>query len=86
MKTANFVIKFVLQTFEEWEKEKQEEDMEYYVWDNNVSKKAYVALVQWPKNVSDNDVKSFSIDNDVVGQKYKDAVTELLNNGKINNY
>lgn len=60
--------------------------MEYYVWDNNVSKKAYVAFTKWPKKVSDDDVKSFSIDNDEVGQKYKDAVTELLNNGKINIY
>ncbi|XP_025424226.1 28S ribosomal protein S35, mitochondrial [Sipha flava] len=69
-------------TFEEWEKEKQEADMEHYIWDNNVSKKAYVALVEWPKKVSDDDVKSFSIENDLVGQKYKDAVTELLNNGE----
>jgi hypothetical protein len=60
--------------------------MEHYIWDNNVSKKAYVALVEWPKKVSDDDVKSFSIENDLVGQKYKDAVTELLNNGKINVY
>lgn len=81
-----FFFYFVLQTFEEWEREKQEADMEHYIWDNNRSKKAYVALVQWPQKVSDDDVKSYSIENDTVGQKYKDAVTELLNNGKINIY
>jgi small subunit ribosomal protein S35 len=69
-------------TFEEWEKEKQEADMEHYIWENNLSKKAYVSLAQWPKVVSDNDIKSFSIDNDTVGQKYSEAVTELLNNGE----
>lgn len=57
--------------------------MEHYIWEKNPSKKAYVALVRWPNKVTDNDVKSHSIDNDLVGQKYKDAVTELLNNGKI---
>jgi len=73
-----------LQTFEEWERQKQESDMEFYIWENNLSKKAYVALMQWPQKVSDDDVKSYSIDNDIVGQKYKEAVTELFNNGKSN--
>lgn len=39
--------------------------------------------MQWPQKVSDDDIKSYTIENDVVGQKYKEAVTELLNNGKI---
>lgn len=60
--------------------------MEHYIWENNLSKKAYVTFVKWPQKVSDDDVKSYSIDNDVVGLKYKEAVTELLNNGKINIY
>lgn len=74
---------FVLKTFEEWEREKQEADYEYYVWENNPSKKAYVAFTQWPQKVSDDDVKSHTIDNDEVGQQYKEAVTELFNKGKI---
>lgn len=60
--------------------------MEHYIWENNLSKKAYVTFVQWPQKVSDDDVKSYSIDNDIVGLKYKEAVSELLNNGKINIY
>lgn len=60
--------------------------MEHYIWENNPSKKAYVTLTRWPEKVSDDDVKSHSIDDDTVGQKYKEAVTELLNNGKTNIY
>jgi len=60
--------------------------MEHYIWENNPSKKAYVTLTRWPQKVSDDDVKSHSIDDDTVGQKYKEAVTELLNNGKTNIY
>lgn len=80
-----FVI-IILQTFEEWEREKQEADMEHYIWENNQSKKAYVAFIQWPQKVSEDDVKSYSIENDTVGQKYKEAVTDLFNNGKISIY
>lgn len=69
-------------TFEEWERQKQESDMEHYIWENNLSKKAYVTLMQWPRKVSDDDIKSLSIDNDTVGQKYKEAVTELFNKGE----
>jgi len=76
-----FLYQLIFQTFEDWEREKHETDMEHYIWENNPSKKAYVALAQWPQKISDEDVKSFSIDDDTVGQKYKDAVTELLNNG-----
>jgi len=60
--------------------------MEHYIWENNPSKKAYVTLTQWPKKVSNDEVNSHSIDDDVVGQKYKEAVTELLNNGITNIY
>lgn len=55
--------------------------MEHYIWENNPSKKAYVGLMQWPQNVSTDDIKSYSIENDIVGQKYKEAVTEIMNNG-----
>lgn len=58
--------------------------MEHYIWENNLSKKAYVTLMKWPRKVSDDDIKSHSIDNDAVGQKYKEAVTELFNKGKTN--
>jgi len=76
------LIAFFLQTFEEWEKQKQESDMEHYIWENNLSKKAYVTFMQWPQKVSDDDIKVYSIDDNTAGQKYKEAVTELLNNGK----
>ncbi|XP_050542412.1 28S ribosomal protein S35, mitochondrial [Daktulosphaira vitifoliae] len=69
-------------TFEDWEKLKQEADMEYYVWENNPSKTAYVSYVQYPKVVTEEDVKLYSIDNDPVGQIYKEAVSYLLNNGE----
>ncbi|XP_050423044.1 28S ribosomal protein S35, mitochondrial [Adelges cooleyi] len=69
-------------TFEEWEKLKQEADMEHYIWENNPSKKAYVSFVQYPKEVTEEDVKSYSIDNDSVGQTYKQVVSDLLNNGE----
>lgn len=55
--------------------------MEHYIWENNPSKKAYVTLMQWPKKISNDDIKSYSIENDIVGQKYKEAVTEIMNNG-----
>lgn len=57
--------------------------MENYIWENNQSKKAYVAIAKWPQKVSEDDVKSYSIENDTVGQKYKEAVTDIFNNGKI---
>lgn len=56
--------------------------MEHYIWENNPSKKSYVAFKQWPQKVSDEDVKSYAID--IVGEKYKEAVTDLFNNGKTN--
>lgn len=84
MSCTKFCIIDTLQNFEEWERQKQEADMEHYIWENNPSKKAYVTLTRWPEKVSDDDVKSHSIDDDMVGQKYKEAVTELLNNGKTN--
>lgn len=56
--------------------------MEHYIWENNPSKKSYVTLMQWPQKVSDDDVKSYTLDNDTVGKKYKEAVTDLFNNGK----
>lgn len=55
--------------------------MEHYIWEKNPSKKAYVALAKWPQKPSDEDVGTYSIDNDAVGQTYKEAVTDLLNNG-----
>lgn len=60
--------------------------MEHYIWENNMSKKTYVTFKNWPQKISDDDIKSHSIENDMVGQKYKEAVTDLMNNGIINIY
>ncbi|XP_037303184.1 28S ribosomal protein S35, mitochondrial [Manduca sexta] len=72
--------------FEEWEKEKMEEDMEYYDYDKNASKKS---LIDWYHRVR-NEQKELSKDDYVVydvkeipnGEEYKTAVSNLMNQGE----
>lgn len=57
--------------------------MEYYDWDRNKSKKAFVTLKRWPEAITDEDVKNYSIDGDEDAQRYKKAVTKLFEEGKL---
>ncbi|XP_045508912.1 28S ribosomal protein S35, mitochondrial [Colias croceus] len=73
-------------TYEDWEKEKTEDDMEYYVWDNNVSKRN---LVDWHlrvnnevKTLSDEEYKSYDVSTIPNAEGYKTAVSELYNVGE----
>lgn len=72
--------------FEEWEKEKTEEDMEYYDWDNNASKRS---LVDWylhsnneTKSLSHEEYKQFDISTIPNGESYKNAVSSYYNDGE----
>ncbi|KAL4712776.1 hypothetical protein ACJJTC_019428 [Scirpophaga incertulas] len=71
---------------EDWEHDKTEEDMEYYDWDKNASKKS---LVQWhlratnmPNDLSDMDYVEYDISKIPNGEEYKNAVSSLMNNGE----
>ncbi|XP_021193655.3 small ribosomal subunit protein mS35 [Helicoverpa armigera] len=71
---------------EEWEKDKTEDDMEYYNWDNNASKKS---LVNWHlrtknefRTLTDEEYKSFDISVIEGGEEYKNAVSSLMNDGE----
>ncbi|KAJ8704877.1 hypothetical protein PYW08_012197 [Mythimna loreyi] len=71
---------------EEWEKDKTEDDMEYYDWNNNASKKA---LVNWHLQVknenqtlTDEEYKSFDTSEIPYAEEYKNAVSSLINDGE----
>lgn len=72
--------------FEEWEKEKMEEDMEYYNWDNNRSKKNLVSWYLRVKNeegvLSEEEYRAYDISGIPHGEEYKNAVSELMNQGE----
>ncbi|CAG9790551.1 unnamed protein product [Diatraea saccharalis] len=79
---------------EEWEKDKTEDDMEYYDWDKNASKKS---LVQWylrmkNENVDLKDEQFIEYDISQIpnAESYKNAVSSLMNDGEnestVNNY
>ncbi len=56
--------------------------MEYYDWEKNKSKRAYIALKYWPKRIEDIDVEKESVENDQNGQAYKEAVSAIFNEGE----
>jgi small subunit ribosomal protein S35 len=73
---------------EEWEKEKTEDDMEYYNWDKNASKKS---LVQWHfklnnqvGQLSEEEYEGFDISQVPNAEAYKNAVSNLMNEGENN--
>ncbi|CAK1553291.1 unnamed protein product [Leptosia nina] len=73
-------------TVEEWEKEKMEDDMEYYVWDNNQSKRN---LIDWYHRVSgteqvlsDEEYRNYDISSIPHAKEYKEAVSNLFNEGE----
>lgn len=71
---------------EEWEREKSEEDMEYYDWDNNVSKRNlvdwYMLLTNDPRKLSVEEYRNFDISVIPNGESYKDAVSSYFNDGE----
>lgn len=71
---------------EGWEAEKTEEDMEYYEWENNQSKRS---VVDWflrcngeEKALTDADYKSFDISQVPNAGDYKEAVSSVMNDGE----
>lgn len=66
---------------EPWEAEKVEEDMEYYDWERNKSKQAYLALKYWPTPVEQIEEDKISLENDEKAQQYKEAVSDMFNKG-----
>lgn len=71
---------------EEWEREKTEEDMEYYDWKNNTSKRNlvdwYLLLTNDSRKLSDEEYRSFDISVIPSGESYKDAVSSYFNDGE----
>lgn len=73
-------------TYEEWEKDKSEDDMEYYGFDNNQSKRS---LIDWfyrcndkEDSISDEEYKKFDVSQILNAGEYKDAVSSLMNDGE----
>lgn len=73
-------------SFEDWEREKTLEDMEYYDFDLNQSKKN---LVDWhfrcsneEKSLTDEEYKAFDVSSIPNGTEYKNAVSTLFNEGE----
>ncbi|KOB69803.1 28S ribosomal protein S35, mitochondrial [Operophtera brumata] len=71
---------------EEWEKDKTEDDMEYYDWDNNKSKKS---LVNWylkckneNKALTDEEFKKFDVKDIPNAELYRVAVSSVFNDGE----
>ncbi|CAB3258268.1 unnamed protein product [Arctia plantaginis] len=79
---------------EEWEKDKTEDDMEYYNWDNNASKKSlvnwYLAKKNEQRDLTEDEYRSYDISVIPNAEGYKNAVSSLMNDGEseetVNNY
>ncbi|CAB3240947.1 unnamed protein product [Arctia plantaginis] len=79
---------------EEWEKDKTEDDMEYYNWDNNASKKSvvnwYLAKRNEQRDLTEDEYRSYDISVIPNAEGYKSAVSSLMNDGEseetVNNY
>ncbi|KAJ8706613.1 hypothetical protein PYW07_012691 [Mythimna separata] len=71
---------------EEWEKDKTEDDMEYYDWNNNTSKKALVNWHLQTKNenrtLNDDEYKAFDTSEIPYAEEYKNAVSSWFNDGE----
>lgn len=71
---------------EDWEKEKTEDDMEYYDWNNNASKKS---LINWhlkcnneSRELTEEDYTTFDESTIPNSEEYKTAVTAFFNDGE----
>ncbi|XP_049884301.1 28S ribosomal protein S35, mitochondrial [Pectinophora gossypiella] len=71
---------------EEWEKEKTEDDMEYYDWNNNASKRSlvnwYMATKNETKSLTDEEYKNYDISTIPNAEEYKNAVSSYMNDGE----
>ncbi|XP_050676748.1 28S ribosomal protein S35, mitochondrial [Leptidea sinapis] len=71
---------------EDWEKQKSEEDMEYYNWDNNKSKRNLIDWYLKVKNedrlLTDDEYKSFDVSEIPHANEYKETVSDLFNVGE----
>ncbi|XP_075990084.1 mitochondrial ribosomal protein S35 [Anticarsia gemmatalis] len=71
---------------EEWEKDKTEDDMEYYDWDKNASKKSvvnwYLATKNESKELTDDEYRDFDISVIPNAEEFKTAVSTWLNDGE----
>ncbi|VVC90760.1 unnamed protein product [Leptidea sinapis] len=71
---------------EDWEKQKSEEDMEYYNWDNNKSKRNLIDWYLKVKNedrlLTDDEYKSFDVSEIPHAIEYKETVSDLFNVGE----
>jgi small subunit ribosomal protein S35 len=67
---------------EPWEAEKSIEDMEYYDWDKNKSRIAYITLKYWPQKLEPSEMERVSLDDDAIAKEYKEAVTSIFNDGE----
>ncbi|KAJ0169705.1 hypothetical protein K1T71_014890 [Dendrolimus kikuchii] len=73
-------------SYEDWEKDKTEDDMEYYNFDTNPSKHS---LVNWfhrcnnkEESLTDEEYRNFDVSQILNGVEYKDAVSSLMNDGE----
>lgn len=71
---------------EDWEKEKTEDDMEYYDWDKNVSKRSFLKWYFQTKNenkeLSNEECIVFDISEIPNAEGYKKAVSGYFNDGE----
>lgn len=71
---------------EEWEKDKTEDDMEYYDWDKNASKRSLVKWYLFTKNentkLTEEEYKNYDISSIPYAEEYKDAVSSWFNDGE----
>lgn len=71
---------------EDWEREKTEDDMEYYNWDSNVSKKSLINWYLKSENsttpLTDEDYNNFDVSVIPNAGQYKDAVSNYFNAGE----
>ncbi|XP_013194827.2 small ribosomal subunit protein mS35 [Amyelois transitella] len=71
---------------EEWEREKGEDDMEYYDFDNNKSKRNVVEWFLRSNNefreLTDDEIRIYDVSMIPVGVEFKEAVSKLMNDGE----
>lgn len=70
---------------EDWEKDKTEDDMEYYIWENNASKKN---LIDWylksngVQKLSEEGYETYDVSAIPNAEQYKEAVASYFNDGE----
>jgi len=57
--------------------------MEYYDWEKNKSKKAYLTVKYWPQKLEPDEMDKISLNDDDTAKEYKEAVTSIFNDGEL---